>query len=128
MRRRRNSSARTLVMVGAADVAWACGGACNCCRRPDRKLWLLYVVDLEARGTIRLTPFLDLVLAWNKGISYGLFRQEGPLGQWALLSLKLIAAWTPLDLARARFLAAHRTIARPDHRWRDRQCDRPTGA
>ena len=56
------------------------------------KLWLLFVVDLGARGAIRLAPFLDLVLAWNTGISYGLFRQEGPLGQWALLALKAIAA------------------------------------
>ena len=38
-----------------------------------------------------LTPFLDLVLAWNTGISYGLFQQAGPLGQWALFALKVIA-------------------------------------
>jgi signal peptidase II len=55
------------------------------------KLWLLFVFDLGARGIATLTPFLDLVLAWNTGISYGLFRQEGPLGQWALLALKAIA-------------------------------------
>jgi signal peptidase II len=30
------------------------------------------------------------VLAWNTGISYGLFQQTGPLGQWALLALKVI--------------------------------------
>ena len=55
------------------------------------KLWLLFVVDLPARGIVRLTPFLDLVLTWNTGISYGLFRQEGPLGQAALLALKAVA-------------------------------------
>jgi signal peptidase II len=55
------------------------------------KLWLLFVFDLGARGIVTLTPFLDLVLTWNTGISYGLFRQEGPLGQWALLGLKVIA-------------------------------------
>src|SRR2546430_6042091 len=55
------------------------------------KLWLLFVLDLPARGVVRLTPFLDLVLTWNTGISYGLFRQEGPLGQVALLALKAIA-------------------------------------
>ena len=36
-------------------------------------------------------PFVDFVLTWNTGISYGWFQQEGPLGQWALLSLKAIA-------------------------------------
>src|SRR5262249_60727431 len=45
------------------------------------KFWLLYAVDLPARGIVRLTPFLDLVLTWNTGISWGLFRQQGPLGQ-----------------------------------------------
>ena len=39
------------------------------------KLWLLHAVDLPARGIVRLTPFLDLVLTWNTGISWGLFRQ-----------------------------------------------------
>jgi signal peptidase II len=48
------------------------------------------------------------VLAWNTGISYGLFRQEGPLGQWALLVLKLIAAallWIWLARASSRLTA-----------------------
>jgi signal peptidase II len=56
------------------------------------KLWLLFGIELGARGRMTLTPFLDLVLTWNTGISYGLFPQEGPLGQWALLALKAIAA------------------------------------
>jgi signal peptidase II len=55
------------------------------------KLWLLFAYDLGARGTVTLTPFLDLTLAWNTGISYGLFRQEGPIGQWVLLALKTVA-------------------------------------
>jgi signal peptidase II len=66
------------------------------------KLWLLYVVDIRARMPLRVTPFLDLVLVWNKGISYGLFQQEGPLGQWVLLAVKAAAVvllW--LWLARA---------------------------
>jgi signal peptidase II len=55
------------------------------------KLWLLYVFDLPARAPVRLTPFLDLVMTWNKGISYGLFQQDGPLGQWVLLAIKVAA-------------------------------------
>ena len=55
------------------------------------KLWLLFGFDLGARGVVTLTPFLDLVLIWNTGISYGLLRQEGPLGQWVLLALKAAA-------------------------------------
>ena len=55
------------------------------------KLWLLFVFDLGTRGIVTLTPFLDLALVWNTGISYGLLRQEGPLGQWVLLALKAVA-------------------------------------
>jgi signal peptidase II len=72
------------------------------------KLWLLFIVDLGQRGIVTLTPFLDLVLTWNTGISYGLFRQEGPFGQWALLALKLIAVallWIWLSRATTRLTA-----------------------
>jgi signal peptidase II len=55
------------------------------------KFWLLESFDLPGRGRVVLTPFLDLVLAWNTGISYGLFADTGPLGQWALFALKMIA-------------------------------------
>ena len=55
------------------------------------KLWLLLWFDLGARGIVTLTPFLDLVLIWNRGISYGLFQQDGPLGQWVLIALKVLA-------------------------------------
>jgi signal peptidase II len=66
------------------------------------KLWLIYAFDLRARQPVPLTPFLDLVLTWNPGVSYGLFQQQGALGQWVLLgitavALVLLGAW----LARA---------------------------
>jgi signal peptidase II len=72
------------------------------------KLWLLFIYDLGGRGIVTLTPFLDLLLTWNTGISYGLFRQEGPLGQWALLALKAIAVvllWIWLSRAASRLTA-----------------------
>ena len=40
------------------------------------KLWLLYVFDLAHRGAVKVTPFFDLVLAWNVGISFGWFQTE----------------------------------------------------
>ena len=55
------------------------------------KLWLLYVFDIAAHVPVHLTPFLDLVLVWNKGISYGLFQQDGALGQWILIAIKAAA-------------------------------------
>jgi signal peptidase II len=73
------------------------------------KLWLLFVVDLGARGVVTLAPFLDLVLARNTGISYGLFPQEGRLGQWVLLGLKVVAVvllWIWLSRTSSRLTAA----------------------
>jgi signal peptidase II len=55
------------------------------------KLWLLYVFDIGRRGLTRVTPFLDLVLAWNTGISYGWFSDSGPTGQVLLIAFKVIA-------------------------------------
>lgn len=72
------------------------------------KLWLLYVFELPARAPLRLTPFLDLVMTWNKGISYGLFQQDGPFGQWVLLAIKAAAVallWVWLARAGSRLTA-----------------------
>jgi len=55
------------------------------------KLWLLYGFGLTGRDRMPVTPFLDLVLAWNTGISYGLFQEAEPLWQWVLLGLKVAA-------------------------------------
>ncbi len=82
------------------------------------KLWLLDGFDLPGRGRVALAPFLDLVLAWNTGISYGLFQQTGPLGQWALFALKVVAVvLLAMWLARTAFAAVGRR-ARPDYRRR----------
>src|SRR5262249_58606004 len=55
------------------------------------KIWLLFVFDLPAKVPVHVGPFIDLVLAWNTGISFSLLPQLGPLGQWALLAVKAVA-------------------------------------
>jgi signal peptidase II len=55
------------------------------------KLWLLHVFDIGRRGAVQVTPFFDLVLAWNTGISYGWFSNPGPTGQAVMLAIKAIA-------------------------------------
>ncbi len=62
------------------------------------KYWIIEVFDLEEKSPIRLTPFLDLVMAWNRGISYSLFPADSPVGRWALLAVAacavgLLGAW-----------------------------------
>jgi signal peptidase II len=36
------------------------------------KFWILRIVNLDEREPIQITPFMDLAMAWNKGVSYGL--------------------------------------------------------
>lgn len=55
------------------------------------KLWLLNMFELGRRGAVAVTPFFDLVLAWNTGISYGWFQDTGPVGQTVLLVGKAAA-------------------------------------
>lgn len=55
------------------------------------KAWLLYGFDLARRGSVTVTSFFDLVLAWNTGISYGWFQHEGAVGQAALTAVKVVA-------------------------------------
>ena len=72
------------------------------------KLWLVFVFDLPARGVVTLTPFFELVLVWNPGISYGLFQQEGEAGQWVLFGLKVVAVavlWIWLARVQSRLTA-----------------------
>ncbi len=54
------------------------------------KWWMLEVFNIAERGLVTVTPFLDLVLLWNKGISYGLFPQDSTAGQLVLLAVKLV--------------------------------------
>jgi signal peptidase II len=55
------------------------------------KFWLVRVFDIARRGTVKLTPFFDLVLAWNQGISFGWFQNDGPAAQIILMAVKAVA-------------------------------------
>ena len=72
------------------------------------KFWLLLVAHLNSLEPIALTPFAELVLTWNPGISYGLFPQRGPIGPWALLAFKVVAVgflWVWLSRSQLRLTA-----------------------
>ena len=71
------------------------------------KLWLLFVFDLAHRGAVQVTPFLDLVLAWNVGISFGWFQSESPAAQIILMTIKAVAVIVlGIWMARSRTLLA----------------------
>jgi signal peptidase II len=55
------------------------------------KLWLLFVFNIADRGVVKVTPFFDLVLAWNIGISFGWFQNDSLLAQAVLTAIKAVA-------------------------------------
>jgi signal peptidase II len=81
----------------------------TCLADQASKFWLLLDFDLGGRGHFPITRFIELVLTWNTGISYGLFPQQGPIGEWALFAFKVAAVgflWGWLARATSRLTAA----------------------
>ncbi len=56
------------------------------------KLWLYLGTDLVLTQPWHFGPYAELVVVWNRGVSYGLFQQEGGIGRWLLVALSLAAA------------------------------------
>jgi signal peptidase II len=71
------------------------------------KLWLLFIFDIAHKGAVSVTPFFDLVLAMNPGISFGWFQHDGTLAQIVLLTIKAVAVIVlAIWMARSRTLLA----------------------
>ena len=67
------------------------------------KLYVLYILELEFRGPLTINPYIDLILVWNRGISYGLFQQHADWGRYGLVLLSFDAAiLLPFWLLRTR--------------------------
>ena len=80
------------------------------------KLWLLFVFDIAHRGAVPITPFFDLVLAWNVGISFGWLQNDSQFAQIGLMVIKAVAV-----IVLAIWMARSRTpIATVAMRVRDR--------
>jgi signal peptidase II len=51
--------------------------------------WLaLEVLQLDVRPIV-VTPFFNLVMVWNQGVSFGMFNSLGTMGPWLLAGLAL---------------------------------------
>ncbi len=67
------------------------------------KFWMLEIYDIALRQPVRLTPFLDVVLSWNFGISYSLLAAQSELARIGLLLFQLsIIVFLSIWLWRAR--------------------------
>lgn len=56
------------------------------------KLYTLRVFDLPLKEPVEFAPFINLIVVWNRGISYGLFQQDGDLGRWILIVVSILAS------------------------------------
>lgn len=43
-------------------------------------------------GHLELSPVFDLTMVWNKGVSFGLFGADGPLGRFVLVAFSVAVA------------------------------------
>jgi signal peptidase II len=101
--RRRRLMARPAFIGGASFLLGIVTAIAAAAVDQAVKVWLLYDFGLTDRSRVAVTPFLDLVLAWNPGISYGWLQLSGPLWQWVLLAFNAIAvAFILVWLARSR--------------------------
>lgn len=71
----------------------------------------IYIVDvvMDVPRVIEVTPFFNLVMAWNYGVSFGMFNQPGTQA-WALIALSLavsaaLLVWMSREPARGSRLA-----------------------
>lgn len=73
------------------------------------KWWMLEVVGIALRPPIEVTPFFNLVMVWNRGVSFGLFAHEAEVMPYVLSGVAVaISAALLVWLARAerRWIAA----------------------
>lgn len=56
------------------------------------KYWMIHVYEIGKRGRVEITSFFDLVMVWNPGVSYGLFRQDSDLGRYALAGFAFVVS------------------------------------
>jgi len=66
-------------------------GAATAIADQAHKWWMLLVYKITEKGEVAVTSFLDLVMVWNRGISYGLFQQGSAVGQILLACLAVAA-------------------------------------
>lgn len=68
--------------------------------------WVILDVFADGTRVIEVLPVFNLVLTWNRGISFGLFGGAGGLGPWILTGLAVVIA-----------AVLGRWLTRTDSRW-----------
>lgn len=53
------------------------------------KWWIVFDV-MNPPKVIPVFPSFNLVMGWNRGVSFGMFDSDSPLNQWLLIALALV--------------------------------------
>jgi signal peptidase II len=73
------------------------------------KYWMIEIYGIGERGRVAVTSYLDLVMLWNPGISFGQLPQDSDLGRYLLIGFSIVAAialTVYLAYAHSRLIAA----------------------
>lgn len=54
------------------------------------KWWFVDVFDLPNKGVVEILPIFNVVMVWNRGVSFGMFSASDEFGRWALVALTLV--------------------------------------
>ncbi len=66
------------------------------------KYVVVIAMDLQSRGAIDVVPpILNFRMAWNRGVNFGLFSNDGDTGRWVLIGLAVvISVWVVIWVLR----------------------------
>lgn len=77
---------------GPYSSAAAITAVLTCVIDQAHKWWMLLVYEIESKGHVAVTPFLDLVFVKNTGISYSLFDSSSQAWQYALATFAVVVS------------------------------------
>ncbi|WP_321394392.1 signal peptidase II [Emcibacter sp.] len=54
------------------------------------KWWFMDVYELAKKGVVEILPIFNVVMVWNRGVSFSLFSAETETGRWILVIMTCV--------------------------------------
>ncbi len=54
------------------------------------KWWFIDIYELPSKGVVEILPIFDVVMIWNRGVSFGFLSASSDMGRWALVALNVV--------------------------------------
>lgn len=75
------------------------------------KHYVLFVMEMPLREPVPVTGFFNLAMVWNRGVSFGLFAEDGPWRQWKLIALAAVLSAGMLWWLYKKVTVRHEAVA-----------------